>query len=184
MQKQLCRFRLPTKYKSLSSEASTSALSLSPAVFPHQASISQLAPQLSPTAHWAGTASALVRQAVPSTQPTQDSTLAFFAKEKADLKEALNSHKPALVNSKNALEEESRTCRAIVSALQALQELVQHLKAENAFLKECNHELMPKNLPVPHNVYGKILDQLFASIPTGLLGISLKIDQRLASLLA
>lgn len=43
---------------------------------------------------------------------------------------------------------------------------------------------MQNNFSAPHNIYGKKLDRLSATIPSRLLGISLKLYQRLAFRLA
>lgn len=90
------------------------------------------------------TASDPLRQAAPSTQPSQDSRLAVFQKEKADLIETLNSHKVALSSSEMALSNETIAGKDMVSALGAFEKRVEHLKTESDPLNEVSHDLMQK----------------------------------------
>lgn len=69
----------------------------------------------------------------------------------------------------------------MVSALGVLEKRVQHHDAENAYLKKVNHELMPKNVSALHNTSDKKFDRLPAALPICVLGLSRKVDQRLAA---
>lgn len=69
----------------------------------------------------------------------------------------------------------------MVSIAVALERQVLDVKAEKVVLKELNQEFMQRALVALHKDTGKMLDCLSAALPTGMLGISVKIDQHLVS---
>lgn len=72
-------------------------------------------------------------------------------------------------------------CRAVVSAISALQRQVSDLSAENLSVRKLNHKLTQNDLSTSHENTAKELDRLSATTPTDTLGVFLKVDQRLAS---
>lgn len=128
--------------------ALTTPVSVSLAFSPYQASIYPSASQLPTTKPRASTASDLLRQAALSTQPTHDSPVPVLQKDRADLTEALNSHRTALSSSKYALGEKNIACSAMVSSLSAFEKQVKHLRVGNDSLKEVNQELRQKIFPL------------------------------------
>lgn len=102
--------------------------------------------------------------------------------EKAHLTDALNQHWVAIDASQKALEEEAIVCGAAVSALAAVRRQIPDLEeAGNLSLEKLRQELIQKALSFASKSIGKKLDFLSATVPTGMLGIFLKVDQRFAS---
>lgn len=72
----------------------------------------------------------------------------------------------------------------MVSALGTLKRPVSDLKAEKLSFKELDQDLMQKAFLSPHKSTEKSLPLPSGTFPTGMLGIPLELDQRLASSLA
>lgn len=82
--------------------------------------------------------------------PDYESLLTFLQSEKADITNAPNQHKVTSSNSQMALVENTVSCRALVSALGALQTQASKLKAEYFSLKNLNQKLRPNAFSSPH----------------------------------
>lgn len=96
----------------------------------------------------------------------------------------LTSDKVGLNSFQMALAEETIARRSVYSAPRSCRRQVLTLKAENMSLKKLDQDIMQKAFLVLQKNTGKMLDRLSATVSNGMLEISLKVDQRLASWLA
>lgn len=99
----------------------------------------------------------------------------------ADFTDAFNRHRSVLNSSLNALEEENIAHEAPISLFRPLQRQVSDLNAQKVSFKVLNQELTLEALSAPHKKLGQEVSRLPATIPTGVFGTSLKVQQRLAS---
>lgn len=87
-------------------------------------------------------------------------------------------------NPQKALKEETLARAGTVPALGALQSQVLEIKAENFSLEELSQELRRKALSATHQNTGKKPNHLLATVLGDVPGISLRVDDNVASLLA
>lgn len=105
-------------------------------------------------------------------------------KKNQGLIEALNDHKTEAQSAQKKVKEQETCFTAVTAAHESLQLETAKLGSENDDLKQINKGFMLEAFSAPQETGGRMLDEVFSYLLSGMLGITVKVDQSLHSRLA